>query len=288
MAQEPRRAYVSDYDDGTYDDTPERKTASRPPTSSHLPPPPSSTTRDYVPTPRAGRSRAPSNAPPPTTSQSQPLRPVRETVDSGYEPGDTSSQVDPDLVAQITQSVIANLKLSGMVKEPQSDYEAPPLSARSAPPSQTFPSQTPATPSYSDRFEGSNIDTAIPDVRDYEIDQGRFSRDVPDFSSRYGGEGEESPRHLSPQRSQAARPPMPAQEPSDDTTILEKIWQPLFDDRSRGTPRLGQFLRGLAIHIVGGHFWFESKIMLMAFADHRVRASTELGGDASEDAEVLQ
>jgi len=252
MAQEPRRAYVSDYDDGTYDDTPERKTATRPPTSSYVPPP-SAATRDYVPTPRAGRSRAPSNAPPPTTSQSQPLRPVKESVDSGYEGADSGSQVDPDLVAQITQSVIANLKLSGMVKEPQSDYDAPPLSARSAAPPQTFP--TPATPSYSDRFEGSNIDTAIPDVRDYEIDQKRFSRDVPDYSPRYGGEGEESPRHLSPQRSQPARPQMPAQEPSDDTTILEKIWQPLFDEKSRGTPRLGQFLRGLAIHIVGGHFF---------------------------------
>jgi len=254
MAQEPRRAYVSDYDDGTNDDTPERKTATRPPTSSYGPPPPAAT-RDYVPTPRAGRSRAPSNAPPPTTSQSQPLRPVKETVDSGYEGADSSSQVDPDLVAQITQSVIANLKLSGMVKEPQSDYDAPPLSARSAAPPQTFPPAPPqnvSTPSYSDRFEGSNIDTSIPDVRDYEIDQKRFSRDVPDYSPRYGGEGEESPRHLSPQRSQPARPPMPAQEPSDDTTILEKIWQPLFDDRSRGTPRLGQFLRGLAIHIVGG------------------------------------
>lgn len=43
----------------------------------------------------------------------------------------------------------------------------------------------------------------------------------------------------------------PARIPSDveETTTLEKIWQPLFDN-GNPTVRLGQFLRGLAIHLI--------------------------------------
>lgn len=36
---------------------------------------------------------------------------------------------------------------------------------------------------------------------------------------------------------------------SEEATILEKIWQPLFD-KGNPTARLGQFLRGLAIHLI--------------------------------------
>ena len=39
-----------------------------------------------------------------------------------------------------------------------------------------------------------------------------------------------------------------------EETTLEKIWGPLFDEESRPTPRLSQFLRGLAVHIVGSPF----------------------------------
>lgn len=36
----------------------------------------------------------------------------------------------------------------------------------------------------------------------------------------------------------------------DGETTVEKIWGPLFDVHGRPTPRLGQFLRGIAIHII--------------------------------------
>lgn len=41
----------------------------------------------------------------------------------------------------------------------------------------------------------------------------------------------------------------PAAADSAEATILEKIWQPLFD-QDQPTMRLGQFLRGLAIHLI--------------------------------------
>ncbi|EGP88396.1 unnamed protein product [Zymoseptoria tritici ST99CH_1A5] len=43
----------------------------------------------------------------------------------------------------------------------------------------------------------------------------------------------------------------PASVPEDEeTTTLEKIWQPLFDGTGSPTKRLGQFLRGLAKHLI--------------------------------------
>ena len=35
-----------------------------------------------------------------------------------------------------------------------------------------------------------------------------------------------------------------------EVTTLEKIWGPLFDNDGHSTVRLGQLLRGLAVHIV--------------------------------------
>ena len=37
---------------------------------------------------------------------------------------------------------------------------------------------------------------------------------------------------------------------SGDATILERVWGPLFDEQGEGTPRLGQFLRGIAVHLI--------------------------------------
>lgn len=36
----------------------------------------------------------------------------------------------------------------------------------------------------------------------------------------------------------------------EEETVVEKIWGPLFDHKGNPTPRLGQFLRGLALHLV--------------------------------------
>lgn len=47
------------------------------------------------------------------------------------------------------------------------------------------------------------------------------------------------------------RPKGPARLSTDqEETTLEKIWGPLFDEESRPTARLGQLLRGLAVHLV--------------------------------------
>jgi len=50
--------------------------------------------------------------------------------------------------------------------------------------------------------------------------------------------------------SSARRPPSVKRVLTDEEeTVVEKMWQPLFTD-DKPTPRLGQFLRGLALHLV--------------------------------------
>jgi hypothetical protein len=40
---------------------------------------------------------------------------------------------------------------------------------------------------------------------------------------------------------------------TDDFTPIEKMWQRLFDTDGQPLPRLGEFLRGLAMHLVCGN-----------------------------------
>lgn len=37
---------------------------------------------------------------------------------------------------------------------------------------------------------------------------------------------------------------------TENMTTLEKIWGKMFDDSGQATPRLGQLLRGIAVHLV--------------------------------------
>ena len=55
--------------------------------------------------------------------------------------------------------------------------------------------------------------------------------------------------HLEESQNLAAERPKPTAAVSADVTTLEKIWGPLFED-ARPTKRLGQFLRGIALHLV--------------------------------------
>jgi hypothetical protein len=37
---------------------------------------------------------------------------------------------------------------------------------------------------------------------------------------------------------------------NEEETVVEKMWQQLFDPEGKPTARLGQFMRGLALHLV--------------------------------------
>lgn len=189
------------------------------------------------------RARAQSRS----SESSQPQR-YRDVVNPSFERSDSLNQVPPDLVAQITEQVINNLKLNGI------GSSAPPSSTQPAPQSSSnahssaIPSRNIHTPPSPERYGGSFVSSAS-------------SEDDTRMGGRLDGtyEKEVSPKHTDklpvpakPMENLTRPKPVERSSTGNTASTLEKIWQPLFDANGNATPRLGQFLRGVAIHIVRG------------------------------------
>lgn len=166
-----------------------------------------------------------------------------------------SSQISPDLIIEITQSVIEQLQTGQLDKEM-------PLrpSQKSFPPPSYLPQ--PIAPS-----DATGIPPPMPH-RSYDppsphhplVDPNCI---VPPRKSRCP-RGEQKAAHFSGRRSSPpssessatrerypARPRGPPRlSTEEEITTLERIWGPLFDEESSPTLKLGQLLRGLAVHIV--------------------------------------
>ena len=215
------------------------------------------------------RQRSPSNARTgsmmPDQNRYAPPYKVDEAVTSAFDKAstETSSYVPPEVIAQITQTVIKQLQSSGLdgstpIPSPQSRFSPPPQQPVPLSPStasgasQNMPSRvfTPPSPlKHSD----------YPDHTSPSLSLSGYLPDGPRSPH------EHKPSHFSPPRRSPSphscasdtsdkahsRPKGPSRlSTSKEETTLERIWGQLFDEDSRPTTRLGQFLRGLAIHIV--------------------------------------
>lgn len=191
---------------------------------------------------------------------------VNEAINSAFDRAqtETSNYVPPELIAQITQNVIKQLQSSGL----DASTPVPTQSAFSPPSSVHQP--VPLSPS-----TASGTSPNVPN-RVYTPPSPHKHTDYPDHispsqsQSGYHPDGPHSPRdhkasHISPPRRSSSpesytseasdkaytRPKGPSRlSTSKEETTLEKIWGQLFDEDGHPTARLGQFLRGLAIHLV--------------------------------------
>ncbi|KAF2190668.1 hypothetical protein K469DRAFT_559960 [Zopfia rhizophila CBS 207.26] len=204
----------------------------------------------YPPEPSSPRSRASSRAR--SDGFPQPSQqPLNNALNNAFDNLDTAKGLDPDLIAQITEevkkSVLNDIKLNGGVTgQPQ-----PP------PPQQYIPPQSPTSTSAS--FPTRNVYTPpSPKHHDYSS-HGSESPDPLARDPMFDSSGNTpTPRHERsapvdiPQERGAMSRPSPAQRMSTDGdfTPIEKMWQHLFDPSGQPMPRLGQFLRGLAIHLI--------------------------------------
>ncbi|KAG8630017.1 hypothetical protein KVT40_001636 [Elsinoe batatas] len=217
------------------------------------------------------------------TNGTLPLRPgIHEAVNTAFDKSPAGEQYDPNLVAEITEHVLDALKAKGVSAQPQQrpdptvnrssssitpqqtpqygprqgQGEVPlaplhpiPSAARHAvPTSPTSPASSQMPPRYTppspNRHETSSRGSSSPEpphseAGSYASKDTRASR-RDSKSSMSGQEDMVGSR----QRQRPVRVPSSVEE-----TSLEKAWQPLFES-GKPTPRLGQFLRGLAKHLI--------------------------------------
>jgi hypothetical protein len=188
--------------------------------------------------------------------------PIYNAVNKAFDNSSAANQLPDEVIQQITEQVrsqvINSLKAEG-IAGPAAPASAPPPSQQpfSVPPPQSFPlpqtfpppPQSPSTsnnsrpihtpPSPTRRSSnGSSLPDALPQDPQF-AENGNLAKE--DLSSRYGERSHKDDyRRPSPSRMRT----------SEDETVVEKMWQPLFDTNGEPTPRLGQFLRGLALHLV--------------------------------------
>ncbi|KAF2745847.1 hypothetical protein M011DRAFT_383131, partial [Sporormia fimetaria CBS 119925] len=191
------------------------------------------------------RSRESSAAPSDGAQQ-----PLKNALNHAFDKSDAARTVDPELIAQITaevkRSVLDEIKMSAGVSggpvqpqphAPPQPYlpQSPTSTSASYPSRNVYTPPTPKHPDYCSQGSASPDPLARDPMFDGVGDRPSFDRSAPDdtFTDR------------------KARPSAaPRMESDADFTPIEKMWQLLFDAQGQPTARLGQFLRGLALHII--------------------------------------
>ncbi|OCL13315.1 hypothetical protein AOQ84DRAFT_114500 [Glonium stellatum] len=202
--------------------------------------------------PQSPRSRASSN-----TRSDGSQQPLYDAVNNAFDNSDAASRVDPALIAQITEQVrkqvLDSLKSTGLGATAAAQPPPPPP----PPQQQQYVPQSP-TASTTTSIPTRNVYTPPSPVRHDFSSHGSNSPDPLHDSILDGNDDTPTPRYERNQPTQTLyektsrqRPAIASRQPTEaEVTTVEKIWQPLFDPNGEPTPRLGQFLRGLAIHII--------------------------------------
>lgn len=172
-----------------------------------------------------------------TPPASQPLKNV---IGHAFEKSNASRALDPELVAQITAAVIEEIRSSGLA----TPSHAWPVSQQQHVPPSPMASSSPhggPTPSYP---EPTDVLTHPSLTRDPLSCDVRGIDDGP--ASRFNGNATMDIPH----ECASSRPDPPPRLATDDYTPIEKMWQRLFTLDGQPLPRLGEFLQGLALHLI--------------------------------------
>lgn len=213
---------------------------------------------------------------------------INDAVSSAVHNANSSTYLSPDVLSQITATVIQQLKVSGLndlqspvqgpaqppapAPAPTYQYPPPPPRPQSQQPpwGYTGPEVTPRPHSESPpvayrsetipqpNFAPNNYEPAQPYPPHTGYGNANDVRDArPNATLAHDGlsPAESISRSQSVSSQGSQHTPRPKGPPRDTTfveqTTLEKIWGRLFED-GKPTERLGQFLRGIAAHLVIG------------------------------------
>lgn len=207
----------------------------------------------------SSRDRGEPRPPPEQPSSQQPRRPITEAVNTAFHDAHVPG-ISQEMMAQITQSVVEQLKKSGALgagaASTQNHQQPMPPTPQYPPPSQQ---QFHPPPSPSNHSSGSppprNLTPPSPQKHtEQHPDSPGLRAEAYDASagSQRGSEEKRPSSGLSNNSDGKESRPKPIHRPrsSLEETTLEKIWGPLFDEEGKPTKRLAQFLRGLAVHLV--------------------------------------
>lgn len=236
------------------------------------------------------RSRASSSARATYDNYQTSSQPIHDAVTNVFDStSGAASRLPPDIVKQLAEDikgeVFSALHAQGLLSPvaqqppPQHTNFAPtsPLPPQPQPYAPHSPTSTDTTKSVPSRpvhtppspARRSSNDSSLPDhhlLHEHHHPPVDGTRE--DLSGRYGDRTEDAPlrrtetnsfssrqvprdRSAEDSDSSRRRPPLVSRQKTDEEeTVVEKMWQPLFGGDGKPTPRLGQFLRGLALHLV--------------------------------------
>ncbi|KAF7162376.1 hypothetical protein CNMCM6106_009348 [Aspergillus hiratsukae] len=224
------------------------------------PPAPSSTQGQYVESPTQQYS----------WYQQPSTGTINEAVSSAFSKADTPTYLSPEVLSQITATVIQQLKATGLDNVQAQRPPPPPQQSSPQPPSGPTPSQW-VPPSSAPQYNYNEYESppavppkptslqpgAVPDTPEYQqyTQTGTFSSSAQPSARPSPAptvERRQSPYSQGSDQGQKteARPKPPSRDSTvTEMTTLEKIWGKLFED-GKPTKRLGQLLRGIAVHLI--------------------------------------
>ncbi|KAF9892132.1 hypothetical protein FE257_002538 [Aspergillus nanangensis] len=226
----------------------------------HMPQPPSaplptsSPLSQYPEPPRDQSSWQPQPQPQPSDGR------INEAVSSAFAGANPQTYLSPDVLSQITATVIQQLKETGLenLQGDQRSSSQPPRPPKQWDPAATLPSDPLAPPPMGTHnvfppppnvvYENPEYPPPPPSSTGYSASPHIYSRASPAPPS----ERRESPASQASDYSQKVetRPRAPPRDATvTELTTLEKVWGKLFEG-GKPTDRLGQFLRGIAVHLI--------------------------------------
>jgi len=192
---------------------------------------------------------------------SQARQPINEAVSSAVEITDTNNVISPELISQITANVIQQLKAANIPTTPTTGSMPPPpaptsvvadnsSSTAGSPPMERTKVYTPPSPHRAAEETAPTQDSPTWQARS---GQPAYGRGTPPLGRRpmspFSQSSQVDDNDVKEERVSRPRAPMRVST-EGGATIVEKVWGTLFNDQGQTTPRLGQFLRGIAVHLI--------------------------------------
>lgn len=184
-------------------------------------------------------------------------QPINQAVSSAFNTTTTESSISPDLIDQITQQITQNVIQQLSVHPVHIPTAQQPVLSSAV--DQSESRQTDQAPVYTTPSSHKlNSEPAavyapkgLPTFFHDGSTAGPVAEETRETSPLSHGSDTPRPGNESEKDDQPRRPNMSRRITTDsDATVLEKCWGKFFDKDGRCMPRLSQFLRGIALHII--------------------------------------